>query len=143
MSRRAKLCTSRRSVSAVTTSLRCRLIDRKIGGVLLNLPLRQRRGGRDLLLCSCENLLLLFFDAGLDALLVERGVLLGLGAHSGDLFIQLAQTLFNAAQARARLFGRRPCIDQVLLDGVVAITEGLRQGLEQKPAYEHGQNDES
>ena len=106
------------------------LIDCELGGVLLELPLRESGGGGDLLLGCGEDLLLVFFDAGLDALLVERGVLVGLGAEGGDLFVELAQALFDAAQTGACLFGRGAGIDQVLLDGGVAVAEGLGQGLE-------------
>ena len=102
------------------------LIDRELGGVLLDLPLREGGRGGDLLLGGGEDLLLLFFDAGLDALLVGRRVLLGLRAHRGDLAVQLAQTLFDAAQTRACLFSRRARIDEVLLNRGVAVAEGLR-----------------
>ena len=38
------------------------LINRKLCGILLDLPLRHGGGGRDLLLRRCQNLLLLLFD---------------------------------------------------------------------------------
>ena len=48
------------------------LVDGELGGVLLNLTLRQRGRGGDLLLGCGDDLLLLLFDAGEDALL-DRG----------------------------------------------------------------------
>jgi hypothetical protein len=54
---------------------------------LLELPMRQCSCGGDLLLRCGDDLVLVFFNAGLDALLVERRILVGLGAEGGDLFV--------------------------------------------------------
>ena len=118
----------------MTTSLRAAWLDGQFGGVLLNLRCALDGGGGDLLLGGGEDLLLLLFDGGLDALLVGCSVFLGLGAHGGDLLVELAEACFHAVQAGAGLFGRGAGIDEVLLDGGVAVAEGLGQGLEQEPA---------
>ena len=122
--------------------LACGLLDRQISCIALKLPVSLRSRGRNLLLGSSENPLLLLFDGGLNTLLVLRDILLGLRTHGGNLLVELAQPSLDARKPCARLFGRRAGLNEVLLDGRRAIAEDLRQSLDQEPGDQNRKNSE-
>jgi hypothetical protein len=64
-----------------------------------------------------------------------------MSAHRGDLIVQLGQPRFHAAQARARLFGRRPRIHQMLLNRPHSGREDLRQDLLPAPIPKNAQRE--
>src|SRR6476469_4235216 len=63
----------------------CRLVDREIGSILLDLAPCLNRRIRDLLLRILKNLFLLFLNRGLDPLLFARRILFGLNPYTGNL----------------------------------------------------------
>src|ERR1017187_3223785 len=97
------------------------------------------RRGRNFLFRRCQYLSLFVLNGRLQALLLFRGILLRMGAHCGDLPIQLCQPLLHAAQSATRLFGSRSSIHQMLLNGRIPVAKRLRQLLRQHPSDQHRQ----
>src|SRR6185437_2809821 len=118
------------------------LLDREFRRVLLKLLPRLNGGGSDLLLGRGKNLFRLFLQRGLQALLFLCRLLLSLRSHPGDLAVQPREPLLDTRKPDAGFLGRGTRIDQVLLDGSIAITDRLWESFRQKPAKRNGQQSE-
>src|ERR1700761_6141044 len=92
------------------------LLDREPGSKLLDVAASGGGCGLNLRFGSGDDLGLLLFDVGAEALRFFGTVRLSLRTHRRDLIVKLREACLDRVKAGAGLFGRGARIDELLLD---------------------------
>src|SRR6266567_6847164 len=116
------------------------LLDGEVSGEVAESAARLCSGYGDLLLGRSNNPCALFFNGGLDALLVLLALPLYLRVDLGNLFVEPGELRFNGAEARVGVDSSLPGHFEVVAQGLRTLADYTRQNLGERD--DHDQRDD-